>query len=40
MKQRILHFQLVETLSRIWPYLKPEWRRLLLVARIREEAGD
>jgi len=32
MKQRILHFQLVETLSRIWPYLKPEWRRLLLVA--------
>jgi ATP-binding cassette, subfamily B, multidrug efflux pump len=32
MKQCILHFQLVETLSRIWPYLKPEWRRLLLVA--------
>src|SRR5215204_1481893 len=32
MKQRILRFQLVETLSRIWPYLKPEWRRLLLVA--------
>jgi ATP-binding cassette, subfamily B, multidrug efflux pump len=31
MMQRILHFQLVETLSRIWPYLKPEWRRLLLV---------
>ena len=32
MKQRIHRFQLVETLSRIWPYLKPEWRRLLLVA--------
>jgi ATP-binding cassette, subfamily B, multidrug efflux pump len=32
MKQRILRFQLVETLSRIWPYLKPERRRLLLVA--------
>src|SRR5215204_3441901 len=32
MKQRILRFQLVETLSRIWPYLKPEWRGLLLVA--------
>src|SRR5829696_906995 len=32
MKQRILRFQLVETLSRIWPYLKPEWRRLLVVA--------
>src|SRR4029450_12695270 len=32
MKQRILRFQLVETLSRIWPFLKPEWRRLLLVA--------
>src|SRR5215211_152991 len=32
MKQRIRRFQLVETLSRIWPYLKPEWRRLLLVA--------
>src|SRR5215216_3984368 len=32
MKQRILRFQLVETLSRIWPYLKPEWRRLLLIA--------
>src|SRR5215212_2798084 len=31
-QQRILRFQLVETLSRIWPYLKPEWRRLLLVA--------
>jgi ABC-type multidrug transport system fused ATPase/permease subunit len=32
MKQRILRFQLVETLGRLWPYLKPEWRRLLLVA--------
>src|SRR5918997_68195 len=32
MKQRILRFQLVETLSRLWPYLKPERRRLLLVA--------
>jgi ATP-binding cassette, subfamily B, multidrug efflux pump len=32
MKRRILRFQLVETLSRIWPFLKPEWRRLLLVA--------
>jgi ATP-binding cassette, subfamily B, multidrug efflux pump len=32
MKQRILRFQLVETLSRIWPFLKPERRRLLLVA--------
>src|ERR687889_1265401 len=32
MMQRILRFQLVETLGRIWPYLKPEWRRLLLVA--------
>src|ERR671921_1597887 len=32
MKKRILRFQLVETLSRIWPYLKREWRRLLLVA--------
>jgi ATP-binding cassette subfamily B multidrug efflux pump len=32
MKKRILRFQLVETLSRIWPFLKPEWRRLLLVA--------
>src|ERR687889_305336 len=32
MKQRILRFQLVETLSRIWPYLKQERRRLLLVA--------
>src|SRR5918995_3620397 len=31
-KQRILRFQLVETLSRIWPYLKQERRRLLLVA--------
>ena len=31
MKQRILRFQLVETLSPIWPFLKPEWRRLLLV---------
>src|SRR5215212_2303494 len=31
MKQRILRFQLVETLSRLWPYLKPERRRLLLV---------
>jgi ABC-type multidrug transport system fused ATPase/permease subunit len=31
-QQRILRFQLVETLSRIWPYLKPERRRLLLVA--------
>src|ERR687896_638486 len=34
MMQRILRFQLVETLSRIWPYLKPEWRRLLLVAAV------
>jgi ATP-binding cassette, subfamily B, multidrug efflux pump len=34
MKQRILRFQLVETLSRIWPYLKPERRRLLLVAAV------
>src|ERR687889_627510 len=32
MKQRILRFQLVETLSRIWPYLKPERRRLFLIA--------
>src|ERR687889_565210 len=32
MKQRIIRFQLVETLSRIWPYLKPERRRLFLVA--------
>jgi ABC-type multidrug transport system fused ATPase/permease subunit len=32
MKQRILRFQLVETISRLWPYLKPERRRLLLVA--------
>src|SRR5215213_2872020 len=32
MKQRILRFQLVETLSRLWPYLKPERRRLLLLA--------
>jgi ABC-type multidrug transport system fused ATPase/permease subunit len=31
-QQRILRFQLVETLSRLWPYLKPERRRLLLVA--------
>ena len=31
-QQRILRFQLVETLSRIWPYLKPERRRLFLVA--------
>ena len=34
MMQRILRCQLVETLSRIWPYLKPEWRRLLLVAAV------
>ena len=34
MMQRILRFQLVETLSRIWPYLKPERRRLLLVAAV------
>src|SRR4029453_1421416 len=34
MKQRILRFQLVETLSRIWPFLKPEWRRLLLVSAV------
>src|ERR671910_3785433 len=34
MKQRILRFQLVETLSRIWPYLKQERRRLLLVAAV------
>jgi ABC-type multidrug transport system fused ATPase/permease subunit len=32
MKQRILRFQLVETLSPIWPFLKPVRRRLLLVA--------
>jgi ABC-type multidrug transport system fused ATPase/permease subunit len=32
MKQRILRFQLVETLSLLWPYLRPERRRLLLVA--------
>ena len=32
MKQRILRFQLVETLGHLWPYLKPERRRLLLVA--------
>src|ERR671921_1123025 len=32
MKRRILRFQLVETLGRLWPYLKPERRRLLLVA--------
>jgi ABC-type multidrug transport system fused ATPase/permease subunit len=32
MKQRILRLQLVETLGRLWPYLKPERRRLLLVA--------
>ena len=32
MKQRILRFQLVETLGRLWPYLRPERRRLLLVA--------
>src|SRR5215208_6939269 len=32
MKQCILRFQLVETLSRIRPYLKPELRRLLLIA--------
>ncbi|HET6661507.1 MAG TPA: ABC transporter ATP-binding protein [Rubrobacter sp.] len=34
MMQRILRCQLVETLSRIWPYLKPDWRRLLLVAAV------
>src|SRR3712207_3278581 len=34
MQQRILRFQLVKTLSRIWPYLKPEWRRLLLIAAV------
>lgn len=34
MKQRILRIQLVETLSRIRPYLKPEWRRLLLVTAV------
>jgi ATP-binding cassette, subfamily B, multidrug efflux pump len=32
MKQRFLRLQLVETLSRVWPYLKPEQHRLLLVA--------
>jgi ATP-binding cassette, subfamily B, multidrug efflux pump len=32
MKQRILCFQLFEALRRIWPYLKPERRRLFLVA--------
>src|ERR671916_1800132 len=31
-QQRILRLQLVETLSRLWPYLKPERRRLFLVA--------
>src|ERR671921_328632 len=31
-QQRILRFQLVETLGRLWPYLKQERRRLLLVA--------
>src|SRR5919112_563309 len=31
-QQRILRFQLVETLDRLWPYLKQERRRLLLVA--------
>src|SRR5215207_3061760 len=34
MMQRIFRFQLVETLSRIRPYLKPEWRRLLLVTAV------
>jgi ABC-type multidrug transport system fused ATPase/permease subunit len=32
MKQRILRFQLVETLGRLWPYLKQERRQLVLVA--------
>jgi ABC-type multidrug transport system fused ATPase/permease subunit len=32
MKQRILRFQLVETLGRLWPYLKQERRRLFLIA--------
>jgi ABC-type multidrug transport system fused ATPase/permease subunit len=32
MKQRILRFQLIETLGPLWPYLKPERRRLFLVA--------
>ena len=32
MKQRILRFQLVETLGRLWPYLRLERRWLLLVA--------
>src|ERR671913_545954 len=31
-QQRILRFQLVETLGRLWPYLKQERRRLFLIA--------
>ena len=34
MRRRILRLQLVETFSRIWPYLKPEWRRLLWVGAV------
>ena len=34
MERRILRFQLVETLGRIWPYLKPERRRLLWVGAV------
>ena len=34
MKQRILRFQPVETLGRIWPYLKPEWPQLLWVGAV------
>src|SRR5215218_8505846 len=32
MKQRILRFQLVKTLGRLWPYLTQERRRLFLIA--------
>src|SRR5215218_3337838 len=31
-QQRILRFQLVKTLGRLWPYLKQERRRLFLIA--------
>jgi len=31
-QQRILRFQLVDTLGRLWPYLKQERRRLFLIA--------
>lgn len=30
--QRLARFQLVETLSHLWPYMKPEWRMLSLAA--------